>query len=157
MKKNKLNWLVFGGIFVIVTTLVFFSPYIFKKKYIEQLSKISLPDSYKIVEYKVGVNPFMGIGGIYGIDKLYAKIIIDKDTYELWKETRFGYTQALFEEVSGFKRYSKRKSMNIENVEEIFINDLAAGKYYFIAGTTGLIYNVITKESENNYYFYLLY
>ena len=148
-KKNKRKWILIGLFLIIV--IVFLSPMIPKKSYIEDLIKMELPNTSKIIEYKFGVNG-------YGLDPFYTKVEIDQETFELWSEKityDYEYTQGMMESIMKSTNY---ESLNMDEVEDIRINELMTDRYYFfIAGSTRYVYFIITKEADGHYYLYVLY
>lgn len=135
---------------IILCTLIFQKEYIFRREYIETLSKKSLPEASEIIEYNVGSGRF------------YAKVKIDKDTYNLWKmEYSVNEQLDIMEQVVRRKAQYGYQSLEIEAIEERAISELLTAEEtgFFIncGGRTRSVYTIITKESTELYCFYVLY
>ena len=156
MIKHKMKFCItIIGILLVVIILVIMQPFIFRNRTIETLARIELPNTAEIIEYRVGVNPFTTIHGVWGVSRLYAKVRIDRDTFEAWTRNRTNSSTVLFDRVMVFR--DEHKSLNIEEIEEIWIADIMGGRSNFLSGTTGIVYTIITKEAEGQYYFYVVY
>lgn len=153
MRRHKRKWIVAGLLLAIVLFLLFtcFRPVIYRKEYIEELTKLGLPETARILDYKFGI-------GAYGISPFYAKVEIDQETFELWTTTHIKdptFTQMALEIIM---RYYHYKSLNVEDVEDIWITDMMTSEYFFgIAGSTRIVYLILTEEADNSYYLYVLY
>jgi len=150
MRKQYVKWIIIIGLLSIFI-IILFQPIIFKKNFIEKIIKIELPNTIEIIDCKFGFNP-------YGIEPFYAKIKIDQDTYESINKKLIGnmdFIKYVQDEVVPRHNY---KSLNFENTVEIKANELLSSKYYLmVAGTTRVIYYIITKENMGMFYLYVFY
>lgn len=151
------RWIVVICMLLFFVSVILIQPFLFRQQRIELLAGIELPKSFRIVEYKVGINPLHAIDSFYGINKFYAKVAIDQDTYESWRENSFVYNQEMLDIILRVAERQNSKSLNLENAEEILVRESMTSEYNFlIIGTTGVIYSTITKETSGNCYLYVL-
>jgi len=152
--KRIIKYSIIIGVLLIVAVLLM-HPLLFRERTIERLTRIELPATANIIEYRVSINPFVSFRDSWGFGQLYAKIKIDRYTFEAWTENRAVYGIELFDDLKRFK--NDYESLNIERVKELWISDIMGSKLNFFTGTTGVVYIVITKEDEERYFMYVLF
>jgi len=130
-------------------------PLIFRQRTIEKLAELDIPETATIIEYRVSINPFTSFRNSCGVRRLYSKIKIDRDVFEKWTKN---HIDDGIELLDGLKRFKyDYSSLNIDNVEELWISDIMGSKLTFFTGTTGIVYTIITKETEGRYFMYVIF
>jgi len=154
MVNRKIVWIVSIIVLLIIALFViaFFQPFFLRKNYIGKNIKIDIPKSAKIVEYNLGINS-------YGISPFYAKVELDRDSYNVWRDdNEFYQINEIKDMIKSVKREYKHKSLNLEDVEEVLFKEKFTSKNsFFIVGSTRWVVSFITKESSGKYYLYVLF
>ena len=144
--KRKIGLLILIGI-VIVVMLIFIHPLLFKKNQIEKIIRIKLPNSYEIIDYEYCFD------GLFGFGLSYAKIEIDKNTYDSINVTIRTEIGEPWQRLVTKKNY---KSLNLNNVEEVKCGEEMGSKVSIIGGaTTRVTYYIAAKEEPDKYYIYI--
>jgi|GEM_PF-2919169 len=146
MIKSKIKIGILIGV-VIVAVLVFIHPLLFKKNHIEKLMRIKLPNSCEIIDYEHSFD------GLFGFGLNYAKIEIDKNTYDSINATVIAEIDTPHQYFVTKKNY---KSLNLINVEEMKCGEEMGSKFSLIGGaTTRTTYYIAAKEETDRYYIYI--
>ena len=154
MIKKTLKWIICIGIYVLILSYlsVYYQALFFKKYTIEKIINLAIPKSAEIIDYKIGM------GSSVDIDPFYAKLEIDSNTYNMWGGNDSQVLESEKNMTEDIKKKFSHDSLMIENAEEIWISDIMTSKYsFFLAGSTRVIYVILTKESIDKYYLYVMY
>lgn len=144
--KGKIGLLILIGI-VIAAVLIIINPLLSKRNQIEKLMRMKLPNSYEIIDYEHSFD------GLYGFGLSYAKIEIDKNTYDSINVSVQNKIGEPWQDLVTKKNY---QSINLNNVEEMKCGEEMGSKVSLIGGaTTRATYYVATKEETDKYYIYI--
>ena len=147
--KKKIKCLVLGIFCFILAILIM--PFIFRKSRIENLAKIELPHSAKIIDYRFGISP-------YGIDPFYSRVEIDRETFEILTSRLIYNHNSIQDAIDLVNRHFPYVSLNFENVKGLWVNELMRPIYRWgVVGSTGIVYVVITNENNGGYYIHVFY
>jgi hypothetical protein len=100
MVKKHIKWIIGIGLLLTVSAVTM-QPFIFKKNRIEKLTNLELPSTIRIIDYKFGYS-------LYGIEPFYAKVEIDRKTYEGIKvnlRNDIDYNKYIYDEIIPYYNY----------------------------------------------------
>jgi len=146
-------------------------PYFFKARNIERLSGLRLPANARIIEYNIDADPTATLGRVRGIRGIEAKIAIDQETYEYWREHKFNHfndKERYLEILRVRQAQGGWGLIDINYVKEISFFPYRASLYYvdyhnlfsrsiYAIMTATNIDIVITREEGGFYLLYLFF
>lgn len=153
MKKMIIAGILCIAVILCMGVWILREPLIFRKSYIERIGRIELPESAVIVYYRFGFN-------LYGIEPFFAKVQIDRDTYEALIKRLVSDADPSFEQdvLARAKRHRHYNLLNVDNIESLMVNELLTSRCLLgIACTTRVVNIIYVKEAEGYYFIYVFY
>jgi len=141
----------------------FIQPYFYKIDNVETLIGIRLPTSANLIEYTVDSEPTYTLGGVRGVRGIFAKVQIDKETYErLLRRHAFTNDDAMT--LIGYMQERYNYTFNVEGFDEIMIARRLVSlshnfnQSFFIRSyntTSAIIFIVLTREYDGSYHLHV--
>jgi len=135
---------------------IFIRPMIFRRAYIQEISRLTLPESATIIEYKFRINP-------HGIEPFFAKIELDRYGYEALgggvihaPEWTQWFQSVIDNNISQW--HLDIDTFNLDGLIGLRINELMRPRFWWGIGcSTRVVYTILVKEAPGIYFLYVLY
>ena len=145
-------------IFVIVLVFVvlvvsFFQPLFLRRSYIDRVSRLDIPRTAQIIEYRFGIRYF-------DISPFFTKLQLNEEEFNILRGYFSNQERFRQEHISAFNRMKRDfnyTSVNIDNIAEIWLRDRMTSTNSFLVGSTRVIYNILITTNEGKHFLYVFY
>ena len=144
--------LIFAVLFASLAIFLF-EPLFLRRRYIARISRLEIPSSVTIVDYRLGITEF-------GIEPFFAKVELSQEEHSSLRRY-FSTTRYLERATEVFYRMQQDFNYtpeSIGNITEILWRDRLTGRMsIFLAGTSRPIDMLLVATDGNEYFLYVFY